>query len=251
MDHLGVERSTGSGSPARSGARSTRCTRSCSGWCRTRRWTTSRRPATPRHRRADRAARPRARAEIEAWSGWSRRSRRRSSRDSRSTSSRRWRSHKTAQPTYLSKAVELPRSRPRCRRRLGRATRPASRRRARRTVGAPCPNRLERPMIDSAVGPGGGDGARAREGAARSSRPRTWRRALPDAHAPAVRGPRRGRPQPHRAERRHDPRRGRDRLPRRPDALELFGAAGASVEGELVRFPSGICRQIVQATAPR
>ncbi len=35
-----------------------------------------------------------------------------------------------------------------------------------------------------------------------------------------------------------------------PKALELFTAAGASVEGDLVRFPPGLCREIVQATAP-
>jgi trimethylamine--corrinoid protein Co-methyltransferase len=36
-----------------------------------------------------------------------------------------------------------------------------------------------------------------------------------------------------------------------PDALRLFRDAGADVEGEQVRFPRGMCRQIVQATAPR
>jgi trimethylamine--corrinoid protein Co-methyltransferase len=35
-----------------------------------------------------------------------------------------------------------------------------------------------------------------------------------------------------------------------PDALRLFRDAGADVEGERVRFPRGMCRQIVQATAP-
>jgi trimethylamine--corrinoid protein Co-methyltransferase len=35
-----------------------------------------------------------------------------------------------------------------------------------------------------------------------------------------------------------------------PDALTLFAAAGADVDGERVRFPSGMCRAIVQATAP-
>ena len=35
-----------------------------------------------------------------------------------------------------------------------------------------------------------------------------------------------------------------------PDALALFAAAGADVDGERVRFPSGMCRAIVQATAP-
>lgn len=36
-----------------------------------------------------------------------------------------------------------------------------------------------------------------------------------------------------------------------PDALRLLGEAGADVTGELVRFPRGMCRSIVQATAPR
>lgn len=35
------------------------------------------------------------------------------------------------------------------------------------------------------------------------------------------------------------------------DALRLFAQAGADVQGERVRFPRGMCRQIVQATAPR
>jgi trimethylamine--corrinoid protein Co-methyltransferase len=36
-----------------------------------------------------------------------------------------------------------------------------------------------------------------------------------------------------------------------PDALRLFRDAGADVQGERVRFPRGMARQIVQATAPR
>ncbi len=35
-----------------------------------------------------------------------------------------------------------------------------------------------------------------------------------------------------------------------PDALALMKAAGAEVDGERVRFPRGMCRQLVQATAP-
>ena len=35
-----------------------------------------------------------------------------------------------------------------------------------------------------------------------------------------------------------------------PDALELFADAGASVDGERVRFPGGLCRSLVKATAP-
>jgi trimethylamine--corrinoid protein Co-methyltransferase len=36
-----------------------------------------------------------------------------------------------------------------------------------------------------------------------------------------------------------------------PDALRLFREAGADVRGERVRFPRGMCRSIVRATAPR
>jgi trimethylamine--corrinoid protein Co-methyltransferase len=36
-----------------------------------------------------------------------------------------------------------------------------------------------------------------------------------------------------------------------PDAVARFGDAGADVDGERVRFPRGLCRQLVQATAPR
>jgi len=36
-----------------------------------------------------------------------------------------------------------------------------------------------------------------------------------------------------------------------PDSLRLFREAGASVDGERVRFPRGMCRGIVQASAPR
>jgi trimethylamine--corrinoid protein Co-methyltransferase len=35
-----------------------------------------------------------------------------------------------------------------------------------------------------------------------------------------------------------------------PEALELYNAAGADVDGERVRFPRGMCRAVVQATAP-
>ena len=35
-----------------------------------------------------------------------------------------------------------------------------------------------------------------------------------------------------------------------PEALALFRSAGADVDGERVRFPRGMCRSIVQATAP-
>jgi len=36
-----------------------------------------------------------------------------------------------------------------------------------------------------------------------------------------------------------------------PEALEIWRAAGAAVTGERVRFPRGMCRRLVQATAPR
>ena len=36
-----------------------------------------------------------------------------------------------------------------------------------------------------------------------------------------------------------------------PDALRLFREAGADVDGARVRFPRGLCRSIVEATAPR
>ncbi len=35
-----------------------------------------------------------------------------------------------------------------------------------------------------------------------------------------------------------------------PEALEIWRQAGAQVEGELVKFPRGLCRQIVQQNAP-
>ena len=35
-----------------------------------------------------------------------------------------------------------------------------------------------------------------------------------------------------------------------PQALELWREAGADVKGELVRFPRGMCRSIINATAP-
>ena len=35
-----------------------------------------------------------------------------------------------------------------------------------------------------------------------------------------------------------------------PEALQLLQAAGAIVEGERVRFPRGMCREIIQASAP-
>ena len=35
-----------------------------------------------------------------------------------------------------------------------------------------------------------------------------------------------------------------------PRSLELFAEAGASVDGERVRFPAGMCREIIQASAP-
>src|SRR5690606_36160448 len=36
-----------------------------------------------------------------------------------------------------------------------------------------------------------------------------------------------------------------------PEALEIFAAHGADVDGTRVRFAPGLCRQIIQASAPR
>ena len=36
-----------------------------------------------------------------------------------------------------------------------------------------------------------------------------------------------------------------------PEALQLLKDAGADVQGELVRFPRGMCRSLIQATAPK
>src|SRR6185369_5217682 len=36
-----------------------------------------------------------------------------------------------------------------------------------------------------------------------------------------------------------------------PEALQTLKDAGADIAGELVKFPRGMCRQIVQASAPR
>ena len=58
-------------------------------------------------------------------------------------------------------------------------------------------------------------GGRAARQALRLARPRRAR-PVPDPDARAVRGPRRGGPRAHRAQRRHDPRGGRHRVPRRP-----------------------------------
>ena len=35
-----------------------------------------------------------------------------------------------------------------------------------------------------------------------------------------------------------------------PDALDLWRDAGATIDGELVKFPKGLCREIIQASAP-
>src|SRR5271156_4122280 len=36
-----------------------------------------------------------------------------------------------------------------------------------------------------------------------------------------------------------------------PECLELWKAAGADVQGERIRFPRGMCRALVQRSAPR
>ena len=35
-----------------------------------------------------------------------------------------------------------------------------------------------------------------------------------------------------------------------PRALELFKNAGADIDGERVRFPQGLCRELIQSSAP-
>ena len=88
--------------------------------------------------------------------------------------------------------------------------------------------------------------------APRASPTHVEKRSVHHPHAEAGRDPvRRG------------PRRSSSRTPTRsskrsaiesatiPDALELLATAGADVDGERVRFPRGMCRRIVQATAPR
>ena len=75
--------------------------------------------------------------------------------------------------------------------------------------------------------------------------------AVPHPDAEAVRGGERGGPRDHRAQRRHDPRGGRRHRPRLPrGARAPAPPRGADVDGERVRFPRGMCRSIVQATAP-
>ena len=77
-------------------------------------------------------------------------------------------------------------------------------------------------------------------------------RAVPDPRPRAVRGPQRRRPvasssaTPTRSSRRSGLEFRGD-----ADALRLLRDAGADVQGERVRFPRGLCRSIVQATAPR
>ena len=66
------------------------------------------------------------------------------------------------------------------------------------------------------MAPEAGPAAVARPARAPSRAGPRPRRAVPDPRAQAVRGPRRGGPVAHRAQRGHDPRGGRDHLPRRP-----------------------------------
>ena len=35
-----------------------------------------------------------------------------------------------------------------------------------------------------------------------------------------------------------------------PEAVEIFRGAGADIDGQRVRFPRGMCRSLVMATAP-
>ena len=137
-----------------------------------------------------------------ASSGGSRRSRPRSSRASRSTSWRPWRSP-TGPPrsTHLARVVDLP-ARPRRPRRRPRGARRERRRRRRGRRGQQGGAVMdETPRQRS----GGRAGPRRRPRLHRHAE----RDAVPDPHARAVRGPRRGGPGAHRAQRRHDPPGGR------------------------------------------
>ena len=132
---------------------------------------------------------------------------------------------------------------PRRRRTRPREVEAAARRAA--AAGRAGPDRGERVTDDRA-----GGAPAARPAAARAAH--VERVAVPHPHAEAVRGRERRRPRDHRAQRRHDPRGGRHRwCATTRTRSTLFAAAGADVDGERVRFPRGMCRSIVQATAPR
>ena len=190
-----------------------------------------------RDRRPHRAAqRARRGARSRASCGRSRRSRPRSSRGSRSTSSRRWRSPTGSAPSpNLSAVVDLPRptdgdgS-------GGRGGEPRRRRRAAPTATRdPHPRGTtddRRPLPDSAP-------AAATPAARPASTPSSIARAVPDPDAGPVRGPRRGGPRDHRAQRRHDPRGGRARVPRRPRRARAAPKdAGADVTGRAGPLPA-------------
>ncbi len=92
---------------------------------------------------------------------------------------------------------------------------------------------------------GGRAGAPGRPGARRGRAG-----AVPHPDPRAVRGPGRGGPRADRAQRRHDPPGGWPGVPRRRRGARTLRDAGADVDGERVRFPRGMCRSIVQASAP-
>ena len=178
-------------------------------------------------------------------SGGSRRSRRRSSRASRSTSSTRSRSP-TGRPrsTHLARVVDLPRAPDRARRRRARRARARAGVAGRpRPSGRTTDDRRRPPApVRRPRGPPGAPALHAH-----AERTPFLTRTLD-----AVRGPRRGGPRADRAQRRHDPRGGRARVPRRRRRpLRLFRDAGADVDGERVRFPRGMCRRSSRRPLPR
>ena len=75
--------------------------------------------------------------------------------------------------------------------------------------------------------------------------------AVHHAPDPLLRGAGRGRPRADRAQRRHHPRRDRHRLPRRPGgAGDLERPPGATWKPSACAFRRGMCREIIQASAP-
>src|SRR3990172_4443656 len=242
----GSRPSTRSAWRGRSGARSTRCTRWCSGSSPTATCPGWGRPATRRGPgRSSRCCPGRRAARSRRWSGGSRRSRRRWSRASRSTSWRRW-PFPTVQPPLTTSGVSLtfPRER---RGGGGRGAAPPNTSRS-----APQTRRSRRdhggPLMDDA--PRHRTGGRAGRQAARAHRhiervPFLTRTLAPfevlDEEGLGL------------IEHNADTILEEVGLDFRGDpvALRLLHEAGADVDGERVRFPRGMCRQIVQATAPR
>ena len=108
---------------------------------------------------------------------------------------------------------------------------------------------MTRPDTTRPTATGGRRGADAPAPRGRAATAR--REAVPHADDEAVRARVRGGARAARAQRRHDSRKGRRRDPRLPVRRSNGSRdAGADVDGTRVRFPRGMCRQIVQATAP-